>query len=150
SNYQPNKLTTNQYLEFNFDIYNKIVEVFFPEITLAPNTFIRGRVESDESDFRLTFRSPEIKAFDNLLQSINVQVDNSNPLFNTFIEIDSVATGFYNMSDFNLINVTLNDTLFVRSEFTGGSRNNDTFNLNLYHTINEANHSVVGIQKSDI
>lgn len=150
SNYQPNKLTTNQYLEFNFDIYNKIVEVFFPEITLAPNTFIRGRVESDESDFRLTFRSPEIKAFDNLLQSINVQVDNSNPLFNTFIEIDSVATGFYNLSDFNLINVTLNDTLFVRSEFTGGSRNNDTFNLNLYHTINEANHSVVGIQKSDI
>lgn len=150
TNYQPNKLTTNQYLEFDFDIYNKIVEVFFPEITLAPNTFIRGRVESDESDFRLTFRSPEIRAFNNMLQQVNVQVDNTNPLFNTFIEVDSVATSIYNLSDFNMINVTMNDTLFVRSEFRGGPKDDDVFNLNLYHTINEDNNSVVGIQKSDI
>ena len=150
SNYQPNKLTNNQYLEFNFDIYNKIVEVFFPELTLAPNSFIRGRVESDESDFRLTFRSPEIKAYDNLLQNVNLQVDNTNPLFNTYVEVDSVATKFYSLSDFNLINVTLNDTLYIRSEFRGGVNNNDVFNLNLFHTINEQNNSVVGIQKSDI
>ena len=150
TNYRPNKFTTNQYLEFDFDIYNKIVEVFFPEITLAPNTFIRGRVESDESDFRLTFRSPEINAFNNMLQQVNVQVDNTNPLFNTFVEVDSIATDVYNISDFNLINVTMNDTLFVRSEFRGGTKDDDIFNLNLYHTINEENNSVVGIQKSDI
>lgn len=150
ANYRPNKITTDQYLSFNFDIYNKIVEVFFPEITLAPNTYIRGSVESDESEFRLAFKSPEIEAFDNILKEVNVQVDNSNPLFNTFIEIDSVATGIYSISDFNLINVTLNDTLFVRSEFRGGPRNNDEYNLNLYHTINENNNSVVGLQRSDI
>ncbi|HET8752806.1 MAG TPA: translocation/assembly module TamB domain-containing protein, partial [Salinimicrobium sp.] len=150
TNYQPSTLTTDQYLEFNFDIYNKIVEVFFPKINLAPNTFIRGRVESDASEFRLTFKSPEIKAFDYMLQQVNVQVDNTNPLFNTYIEIDSVASNYYNLSEFNLINVTLNDTLFVRSEFRGGKENDDQFNLNLYHTINPDNNSVVGIQKSDI
>ncbi|MHA6280420.1 translocation/assembly module TamB domain-containing protein [Salinimicrobium sp. CAU 1759] len=150
TNYRPNKITTNQYLNFDFDIYNKIVEVFYPEITLAPNTFIRGSVESDESEFRLAFRSPEIKAFDNLFEKVNIQVDNSNPLFNTFIEIDSVATNFYNIKDFNLINVTLNDTLFIRSEFRGGPKSNDVFNLNMYHTINENNNSVVGLQRSDI
>ncbi len=150
ANYRPNKITTDQYLSFNFDIYNKIVEVFFPEITLAPNTYIRGSVESDESEFRLAFKSPEIEAFNNMFKEVNVQVDNSNPLFNTFIEIDSVATGIYSVSDFNLINVTLNDTLFVRSEFRGGPKNNDEYNLNLYHTINENNNSVVGLQRSDI
>ena len=150
TNYRPNKITTNQYLNFDFDIYNKIVEVFYPEITLAPNTFIRGSVESDESDFRLAFRSPKIEAFNNLFDQVNVQVDNSNPLFNTFIEIDSVATGFYNIKDFNLINVTLNDTLYMRSEFKGGPRSNDQFNINLYHTINENNNSVVGLQRSDV
>lgn len=150
TNYRPNKITTNQYLSFDFDIYNKIVEVFLPEITLAPNTRIRGSVESDESEFRLAFKSPEIKAFKNLFKEVNIQVDNSNPLFNTFIEIDSVSTGFYSVSDFNLINVTLNDTLFIRSEFRGGPRNDDEFNLNMYHTINENNNSVVGLQKSDI
>ena len=150
TNYRPNKITTNQYLNFDFDIYNKIVEVFYPEIALAPNTFIRGSVESDESEFRLAFRSPQIEAFNNLFEKVNIQIDNSNPLFNTFIEIDSVATSFYNIKDFNLINVTLNDTLFMRSEFKGGPRSNDQFNLNLYHTINQDNHSVVGLQRSDV
>lgn len=150
TNYRPNELTNDQYLEFNFDVYNKIVELFFPQITLAPNTYISGRVESDDSEFRLNFRSPEIRANGNLLQNVNIQVDNTNPLFNTYIEIDSIDTDFYDLSEFNLINVTLNDTLFVRSEFRGGPENDDIFNLNLYHTINEDNNSVVGFQKSNI
>ncbi|WP_449371685.1 translocation/assembly module TamB domain-containing protein [Antarcticibacterium arcticum] len=150
TNYRPNVITTNQYMEFDFDIYNKIVDVFYPEIKLAPNTFIRGRVESDESEFRLTFRSPKIEAFGNMLQDLNIQVDNTNPLYNTFVEADSVSTGIYNFSEFSLINVTLRDTLFIRSEMQGGKQNNDVFNLNLFHTINADNKSVIGIQRSDI
>ena len=149
TNYKPKTITTDQYMEFDFDIYNQIVEVFFPEIELAPNTFIRGRVESDESEFRLTFKSPRIDIFDNMIEDINLQVDNTNPIYNTFFEADSVATDLYNFSEFSFINVTQRDTLFIRSEFKGGKNNNDAFNLNLFHTINENNKSVVGIQKSD-
>ncbi|HET8810713.1 MAG TPA: translocation/assembly module TamB domain-containing protein, partial [Flavobacteriaceae bacterium] len=150
TNYEPTTITTGQYLNFNFDIYNKIVEVFFPKIHFAPNTFIKGSVESNESEFNLTFKSPKIEAFGNMLKEINFQVDNTNPLFNAFVEIDSVATDVYSLSDFNLINVTLRDTLFVRSEFRGGNNNNDVFNLSLYHTINKESQSVVGIRKSNI
>lgn len=150
TNYRPNTITSDQFIEFNFDIYNKIVEVFYPEVTLAPNTFIRGRVESDESEFRLTFRSPKIEAFGNMLKDINIQVDNTNPIYNTYVEADSVSTNFYNFSEFSLINVTLRDTLFIRSELQGGKADDDVFNLNLYHTINEENKSVIGIQRSDI
>lgn len=149
TNYRAKTITTNQYMEFDFDIYNQIVEVFYPEIELAPNTFIRGRVESDESEFRLTFKSPRIDVFDNMIEEINLQVDNTNPIYNTFFEADSVATDFYNFSEFSFINVTQRDTLFIRSEFKGGNRNDDAFNLNLFHTINEDNKSVVGIQQSD-
>jgi len=150
TNYRPRITTTDQYLEFDFDIYNKIVEVFYPEITLAPNTYVRGRVESDESEFKLTFKSPKIEAFGNMMKDINIQVDNNNPIYNTYVEADSVSTKYYNFSEFSLINVTLRDTLFIRSEFQGGKKNNDVFNLNFYHTINEDNKSVVGIQRSDV
>nr|WP_279346316.1 translocation/assembly module TamB domain-containing protein [Gramella oceanisediminis] len=149
TNYQPRTITTNQFLEFDFEIYNQIVEVFYPEIELAPNTFIRGRVESDESEFRLTFRSPRIDVFNNMMEDVNLQVDNTNPIYNTFFEADSVSTRLYNFSEFSFINVTQRDTLFIRSEFRGGEDNSDEFNLNLYHTINEENKSVVGIQRSD-
>lgn len=149
ANYQPIEIEYNQYLDFNFDIYNKIVEVVFPDIKLSPNTFIRGSVESEEDDFKLTFNAPQMEVFANKLQDINLQIDNSNPLFNAYLEVDSISTSFYNASKFNLINVTLRDTLFIRTEFQGGDNNNDDFNLSLYHTINEDNQSVVGFRKSN-
>ncbi|MDU8887004.1 translocation/assembly module TamB domain-containing protein [Yeosuana sp. MJ-SS3] len=150
TNYVPYKVKTNQYIDFNFKIYNKIVEIFYPELELGKNTFIRGRVESDEKGFKLTFRSPKITLFDYFADNIEIKVDNKNPLFNTYIDIDSIKTKYYNVSKFNLINVTLNDTLFMRSEFKGGKSNKDMYNLSFYHTINKNNQSVVGFKKSDI
>ncbi len=149
ANFEATEITDNEFMEFNFKIYNKIVDVFFPEVQFAPNTSIKGKVESNESDFKLTFKSPSIKAFDNVMQEVDVQVDNKNPLFNTYIAIDSISSKFYKASDFSLINVTLKDTLFMHSEFKGGKHNQDTFNLEFYHTINEENNSVVGFRKSD-
>ncbi len=150
TNYIPNEITTDQYLDFNFKIYNKIVEVFIPDLELGKNTFIRGRVESDEKDFKLTFKSPQIKLFDYFADDIQVMIDNKNPLYNTYVQIDSLNTKYYDVSKFNLINVTLKDTLFIRTEFNGGKRNDDAYNLSLYYTINQENKSVLGFKKSDV
>ncbi|SFZ91830.1 Family of unknown function [Flaviramulus basaltis] len=150
TNYIPHKVATNQSIDFNFKIYNKIVEVFLPNIELGKNTYIRGRVESEEENFKLTFRSPQIKLLDYFANNIELQVDNSNPVFNTYVEIDSLNTKYYSISKFNLINVTVNDTLFMRSEFNGGKKNNDIYNLSFYHTINEKNESVIGFKESDV
>jgi hypothetical protein len=38
----------------------------------------------------------------------------------------------------------------MRSEFKGGKRNKDIYNLSFYHTINEDNESVIGFKKSDV
>ena len=150
TNYIPYKVDENQYIDFNFKIYNKIVEVFVPEIELGSNTYIKGRVESDEKEFKLTFKSPKIKLFDYFADKISLQVDSKNPLYNTFVEIDSINTTYYNFSKFNLINVTLNDTLYMRSDFYGGRNNSDYYDLSFYHTINEDNKSVIGFKKSDV
>ena len=150
TNYTPYPITPNQELAFNFKIYNKIVEVFFPEVRFGPNTFIRGDIVADEGDFKLTFRSPNIAAFRNELENIEVRIDNKNPLFNTFVSVDDISTVYYNLKDFNLINTTLNDTLFFRTEFQGGSEYNDIYNLNFYHTFNDEKKSVIGLKKSDI
>ena len=151
TNYVPYEVATNQYIDFNFKIYNKIVEVFVPEIELGKNTNVRGRVESDEKEFKLTFKSPRIELLDYFANNIELQVDNKNPLFNTYIDIDSINTKYYNISKFNLINVTVNDTLFMRSEFKGGvSNNNDIYNLSFYHTKNAENLSVLGFKRSDV
>lgn len=150
TNQAPNAIDTDQFINFNFKIYNKIVEVFYPKIKLGKNTFVKGRVETDEKEFKLTFKSPKIEWLDYFAETIEVQVDNKNPLFNTYVEIDSLNTNFYNISKFNLINVTLNDTLYMRSEFKGGSGNTDDYSLSFYHTINERSNSVVGFKTSEV
>ena len=150
TNYEAYEVEEGQYLDFRFNIYSKIAAVFFKDLTLGKNTFIEGRVETDEKGFELTFNSPEIKFKDYFANNINVSINNSNPLFNTFIEIDSLDAGIYKATQFSLINVTKRDTLLIKSEFKGGENNQDDYNLNLFYTIDKENKSVVGFRKSDI
>lgn len=150
TNYVPDKVTTGQFLDFNFKIYNKIVEVFFPKVNLGANTTIKGEVNSDKNKFELLVKSPKIEAYDNIIDKIKLQIDNKNPLYNTLLSVDKVKTKYYNIADLNLVNVTLNDTLFFRTDFVGGKQLKEKFDLSFYHTINENNKSVVGLKKSNI
>ncbi|MDD5150188.1 MAG: translocation/assembly module TamB [Flavobacterium sp.] len=150
TNYKPIKVNKGQFLKFNFTIYNKIVEIFYPEIAIGSNTFVKGNINSDNQEFKLNFNSPQIVAFENTFDNIRVKIDNKNPLYNAYIELDSIKNKHYKIRDFSLINVTMKDTLFFRSEFKGGTKGEDYFNLNLYHTINKDNNNVVGISKSEI
>ncbi len=150
TNYIPNEVEAGQYLDFKFNIYSKIAAVFYKDLILGKNTFIEGRIETDEKGFELRFNSPEIKFKQYFATYIDLRVDNSNPLFNTFVEIDSLNTGFYNASDFSLINVTKRDTLLIKTEFKGGKNNIDDYNLNLFYTIGQDNKSIIGFKKSEL
>jgi TamB, inner membrane protein subunit of TAM complex len=150
TNYIPVKVKKGQFLKFDFTIYNKIIEIFYPEISIGSNTVVKGNISSDNQEFKLNFNSPKITASTNTFDNVRVKIDNKNPLYNAFIELDSIKTKYYKIRDFSLINVTMKDTLFFRSEFKGGSTGQDYFNLNLYHTINKDNNNVVGLNKSEI
>lgn len=149
SNYKPFEVTPNQNLDFRFKIYNKIVEVFYPEVTLSANTSIRGNISSDNDLFRLTIKSPKVEVYKYIIDDINLQIDNKNPLFNTQLTVNKINSNYYNISKLQLVNVTLNDTLYFRTEFKGGKNNTEDYNLSFYHTLNGDNKSVFGIQKSD-
>jgi len=150
TNYRPFEISEGQTLTFNFKIYNKIVDVFFPEVKFEPNTFIKGDIVADEGDFKLNFKSPGITAYGNKADNIDIRIDNENPLFNTFVSVSDLSNSYYDVKDFNLINTTLKDTLFFRTEFKGGSEFNDSYNLNFYHTFNAENKNVIGLKTSDV
>lgn len=150
TNYIPNKVQKGQYLNFDFDIYSKVVEIFYPEISLATNTKLKGNISSDSDDFKLDFTSPQIKAYDNTFDNLLLQIDNRNPLYKSYVQLDSIKTKYYKIRDFSLINTMVNDTLNFRTEFKGGNHGNDFYNLNVYHTINKDNKNVVGFDKSEV
>lgn len=137
-----------QYINFNLKVYNKVIEAFFPKIKLGKNTFVKGHVEGDEKEFRLTFKSPEIQYLDYYADNVELQIDNKNPLFNTYVQIDSLKSEAYKVANFNLINVSVNDTLHMRSEFKGGNKLNDKYELSFYQTKSENNKTILGFKKS--
>ncbi len=150
ANYHPNKVSKGQYLKFNFEIYSKIIEVFYPDISLSKNTNLKGNISSDSQDFKLNFISPQIVAYENTFDNILLQVDNRNPLYSAYVQLDSIKTKHYKIRDFNMINSISNDTLHFRTEFKGGDNAQDFYNLNLYHTINKENKNIVGFNKSEL
>ena len=150
ANYKPNKVARGQFLNFDFSINNKIVEVLFPKVAIGENTAISGAINSDKNEFKLHFNSKQIVASENTLDNIRINIDNKNPLYNAYIEMDSIKSKYYKIRDFSLINVTMKDSLFMRTEFKGGNKGEDYFNLNLYHTINKEKKNVVGISKSEV
>lgn len=150
ANYQPTRVTNNQFLKFDFTVFSKIIEVFYPGITIGANTTVNGSINSTNNDFKFNLSSPTIVANENYFDNINIKIDNKNPLYNTFVSIDSIKSKYYKVSDFSVINVTANDTLFIRSEFKGGDKATDNYTFNIYHTINKENKNVVGIQKSEL
>ena len=150
TNYKPLKVKKGQFLKFNFTIYSKIIEILYPEISISTNTIVKGNINADNQEFKLNFNSPKITAATNTFDNIRINIDNKNPLYNAYVELDSIKTKHYKIRDFSLINVTMKDTLFFRSEFKGGTKGNDYFNLNLYHTIDKNNNNVVGLNKSEV
>jgi hypothetical protein len=150
SNYKQNKVLPNQYLKFNFALHSKIIEIFNPEISLAPNTNLKGNIGSDTKNFNLSFDSPKVTAYNNTFDKVLIQIDNKNPLYNAYVQMDSIKTKHYKVRDFSMINTFANDTLHFRTEFKGGKQGNDFYNLNFYHTINNDNLNVIGFNKSEL
>ncbi|WP_298881224.1 translocation/assembly module TamB domain-containing protein [uncultured Polaribacter sp.] len=148
TNYTPYKVAPHQYLDFNFTIYNQIVTVFFPDISIDDNTKIKGKIKADKNQLRLTMSSPKIDAFGNEIKDVLLRTDNQNPLYNSHLTASEVNTKYYKVSKLNLLSLNQNDTLYFKSVFTGGKKKNEDFNLDFFYTFNPEGKSVVGLEKS--
>ena len=149
TNYHPNKVLPNQYLKFNLLLNGNIVELINPNISMSKNTTLTGNLSSETKYFKLNFNSPEMKVYNNTLNNFLIKVDNTNPLYSSYIQSDSIKTKLYTIRDFSLINNFSKDTLNFRSEFKGGKDGKDFYNLNFYHTMNKENRNVIGFKKSE-
>ncbi|MGG7037130.1 MAG: translocation/assembly module TamB, partial [Flavobacterium sp.] len=150
ANYRPNQVLPGQYLKFDISLNNKIIEIFNPDVSISKNTRLKGNISSETKNFKLDFVSPKITAFDVTLDNLSFKLDNKNPLYNSYVQLDTVKTKYYKIRDLSLINTFVNDSLHFRTEFKGGDKGQDYYKLDFYHTINEENKNVIGFNKSEL
>lgn len=149
-NYKLDKVKRGQYIKFDFKEFNRLMEIIYPKVVFDQEATVFGNINGDDNDLKVNLQSKFIEGFNVHLDNVNLQVDNKNPLYNTYLEIDSIKTKYYKVRDFSMINTRSNDTLSFRTEFKGGNLGNDFYNLNLFHTINKDKKNVVGFNKSEM
>ena len=150
SNYKKKAVTPGQFIDYNFTINNKIVEVFFPQVVIGPNTFIKGAIDSDKEKIELLLKSPKIELYNTEIDEIKLNIDNKMPLYNGILSIKHVKSDLYELSDINLVNVFLKDTIFIRANMLGGAEQKERYDISLYHTIDAEKRSVFGFKHSEI
>jgi len=149
ANYSPLKVSEKQFFEFDFQIHSEIIEVFLPKVKLSSNTLLKGKVIDDNNEIKLLFRAPRLEIGKTVLDSVDLKIDNKNFL-NTNFSIDKIKFPNYVLRKVSLLNKTVKDTLYFRSDFTGGNENKETFGLSFFYTLDTNKNSVLGIQKSKI
>ena len=65
TNYEPIAVKPNQFVDFDFTIYNQIVDVFFPDISISKNTKIKGKINGNKNAVKLNFVSPKLGIYKN-------------------------------------------------------------------------------------
>lgn len=149
TNYAPYVVAPNQFLDFNFTIYNQIVNVFFPDIYIDDKTKIKGEIKSNINELKLNLSSPKIVAYNNTIENLMLDTDNKRELYDTSVRASNVETPYYNFSKLLLYNKTVNDTLYFKSIFKGGrDKKEEKFNLDFFYTFNQEGKSVIGFEKS--
>ena len=141
------EVSPNQSLDFDFVVYNKIAKIMSTYLNIGNNGKLSGHLESDSQEFNANVLAPFFSTRDVVIEGMTLELDNKNPVYNTFVEIGSLKTSFFEAHDFNLINVTRKDTLLIKTNFKGPINSTDRYDLNLYYTKDQEK-SILGLRRS--
>lgn len=149
STYKTKHNTPKNDIKFHLNIYNKIVEAFFPRIHIDKNTLIKGYI-SAQKQLQLEVLSPEIKIGDYTLKQIEFRLDTQNPSLFSTANIEVFSSPYYNVKNIHIYGDIKNDTLSFRTQMRGGKHLEDNYKINLFTTLNNNNQLIVGAYPSEI
>ncbi len=150
ANYKLKPVDNQQYMYYKLQIHNKVVSLLNPDLKISKNTIIKGKVYSKDNLLKLKLLSENISYSNHNFKKVKLSIDNKNPLYNIFLKVDTVNTGFYQLKNLRLLNTTINDTLYLKTKFEGGSQYNDQYDIAFYYTMDQLQNFIFGLQKSQL
>ena len=71
-------------MDFDLNLYSKILEIFDPSLKVKSSISLKGQVQTDVKKFKLKINSPQFEFKGNSFEQLNFEIDNSNPVYNTY------------------------------------------------------------------
>ena len=142
-NFVPEIETDFQNISFNINFKPKFLYLFNKSVEIDENTFLSGVFKSN-GDYELSLKSDLFKYSDLSISDVDLRVNNQNGRIN----IKNINSDLIKGKDLVLESSFINDTIFVKSNYTTSLNNLNK--LNFYHTINAENNSVFGFTDLDL
>lgn len=147
-NYKPEKLKQGQFLSFDLKVQEKIVRALPLPFNTKDKVEIKGEMDADQAIFKLKANGKKINVSGAGIENVEISVDNKNQQYKTLFNIGKIKTKIYEFKDIELHSSTANDTLFLSSKAKGEKQ--DSFNINIYHTIDKKQNWVFGVKNSNM
>ena len=105
------KIEDAQDLVYDISVQTAHLNAVFPDLVIDKKAIFRGVLSTQDNISKMTLNIPRI-AFKGVdTENLAIQLDNQNPLFNTFISVGKIESDSYEISEFNTLGVKVGDTL---------------------------------------
>ena len=136
--FKPEKPVTDA-LRFNLALDGNLLELLDPQLEQVRQTRLKGKIDGGGKYVHVDAQTALIQYGTTRVSGAKVILDNQNAIYNLYARSDSLRVGDYPVKAFRAIHLNINDTVFVKSKFYGGTATRDTFDLALYYLSDTAN-----------
>lgn len=137
------KIEDAQDLVYDISVQTAHLNAVFPDLVIDKKAIFRGVLSTQDNISKMTLNIPRI-AFKGVdTENLAIQLDNQNPLFNTFISVGKIESDSYEISEFNTLGVKVGDTLNFRTEFYGRKSQDDVYQLNYALFLDKAKSNIL-------
>jgi len=137
------KIEFSQDLVYDISVQTEHLNAVFPDLVIDKKAFFRGVLSTQDNISKMKLNIPRITFKGIKTENLAIQLDNQNPLFNTYVSVEKIESNSFKISEFSTLGVKVGDTMNFRTEFYGGKNIDDTFLMNYALFLDEAKFSLL-------
>ena len=143
------KIYLNQQASLRLNIKRKILNALYPNSLIPQNISLEGVIDSKTNFGKLIIDAPLFEYNGIKFNQIHFEVDTKNPDHNSLLSVKNISNKYYELNNFKLTSKKIFDSLYFKSDFETNDDNN-SYQINIYHTQDKYNNSHFAIKKSTI
>ena len=124
------KIGNTQDLIYDIIVQTDHLNSVFPDLVIDKKAVFRGVLSTQDNISKMTLNIPKISFKGIKTENLAIQLDNQNPLYNTYVSIGKIESDSYEITEFNTLGVKIGDTLNFITEFYGRKSKEGVFKLN--------------------
>ena len=132
---KPEKKFKDEYVRFKFRFDTNLLQILDPAVAYTRNTLVKGRISGKDNYIHTDLQSEQL-IYDGIsFYNTLFTIDNRNPIYNMYVQADSIASGAYTFSQIRAINLTIKDTVYLKMKSAGGPGGRDEYNISAKYTL---------------